>query len=86
MLAGLLMIVCLQAGLVNCFFTVLRRSERLLFLVAGVCFFFYLLIQDTYIPSVAGMAILLFVVHRQATQRRISSSLGRPTSLSAPTA
>ena len=86
MLAGLLMIVCLQAGLVNCFFTVLRRSEQLLFLVAGVCFFFYLLIQDTYIPSVAGVAILLFVVHRQATQRRISSSLGRPTSLSAPTA
>lgn len=85
-LAGLLSIVCLQAALVNCFFTVLRRFERALFLVAGVCFFYYLLVQDTYIPSVAGIAILLFVVHRQATQRRISPSSGRPTSLSAPTA
>jgi TRAP transporter 4TM/12TM fusion protein len=75
--AGLLMIVCMQAGLVNCFLTMLRYSERLLFFAAGTCFFLYLLLKDTYAPFLAGIGIFFLLIYWQLTQRRIARSAER---------
>lgn len=82
--AGLLMIVCVQAGLVNCFLTALRRFERALFFLAGLCFFLYLLVRNTYVPFAIGIAIFLFVISWQVAQRRIARSAERYGPVRAP--
>jgi TRAP transporter 4TM/12TM fusion protein len=76
--AGLLMIVCVQAGLVNCLMTVLRYSERVLFLAAGACFFLYLLLKEIYAPFLAGIGIFVLLIYWQLTRRRIARSAERP--------
>jgi len=77
MAAGLLMIVCVQAGLVNCFLTALRRFERASFFLAGLCFFLFLLLRNTYVPFAIGVTIFLFAIYWQLAQRRIARSTER---------
>lgn len=69
--AGLLMVVCIQAALVNCFLTKLRPIERGISLVGGVSFFLYLLFKTTFVPFVVGIASFIFLWHLQTMKRRV---------------
>ena len=67
---GLLMIVCLQASLVNCFLAELRRWERTSFFLGGLSLFLYLLMRESYVPFLSGILAFVVAAYAQMAHRR----------------
>lgn len=88
MTAGLLMLVCVQVGLVGYCVTALGVVEKILSFAGGLSFFLYLLLRETYTPFLLGVScfvVMLFFQVRRWRGMRVTvpdsaiSSQSRPS-------